>query len=426
MNRVAIAFSTCDRVELSKQSIEPLLQPDKFDLHWVDGSKTDKGIVFPTRCRTYGDNTYHHGGVRGGSGAAIVFALSEMLAKKWEHPNKKATSQGYDYIGLVENDVLLDPDWFEPTFALFEQGKQDGLKVGAVSARCYEERILIQRPDYAICHNLGAGMIIFTREAAQSVLNQYRVQWTTENRQIFSQLIGVDIGPTWAFGGHEHFLVADWRWDALLASHGYASLALTPAKVQMIGQIPSLAEQNLTLAADPHDRFCDDVLFDRYCENLEGIREGKLKIASHGLFHRDVNGSRTVFAHQIAALGGTYSGTWKLKDAPGFGPFGWIADENSEISVPVYGHCDIFIGGGKEGGQVFVIDEQSGYTARPVVPPEGPQGQILAVTVPGACAYRTIRVERMTPGTVFYAVRCRDEQPVRTDFQFNYDVLPKP
>ena len=32
MNRIAIAFSTCDRTELTKRSIEPLLQPDKFDL----------------------------------------------------------------------------------------------------------------------------------------------------------------------------------------------------------------------------------------------------------------------------------------------------------------------------------------------------------------------------------------------------------
>ena len=43
MNRIAIAFSTCDRTELTKRSIEPLLQPGKFDLEWNDGVKTDEG-----------------------------------------------------------------------------------------------------------------------------------------------------------------------------------------------------------------------------------------------------------------------------------------------------------------------------------------------------------------------------------------------
>ena len=40
MNRVAIAFSTCDRTELTRRLNEPLLQPDKFDLHWINGSKS--------------------------------------------------------------------------------------------------------------------------------------------------------------------------------------------------------------------------------------------------------------------------------------------------------------------------------------------------------------------------------------------------
>ena len=62
------------------------------------------------------------------------------------------------------------------------------MEVGAVSARCYEDRILIQRAGYTVCHNLGAGMIMFTRKAAELVLQNYRTVWTTENRLLFSQL----------------------------------------------------------------------------------------------------------------------------------------------------------------------------------------------------------------------------------------------
>src|ERR1700690_840738 len=107
MNRVAIGFSTCDRTELSRQSIEPLLQPAKYDLHWIDGSKTPEGAKLPFITLGGGGpvGTKIHEKVYGGSGPAIVYALTAMLKKKWEKPNTKATSEGYAYIGLVENDV---------------------------------------------------------------------------------------------------------------------------------------------------------------------------------------------------------------------------------------------------------------------------------------------------------------------------------
>jgi len=432
MNRVAIAFSTCDRVELSCQSIEPFLQPDKFDLHWVDGSKTDAGIVLPTKYRTHGDNITHHSNVRGGSGAAIVFALTAMLgacrAKSHGAQGFSVDTAPYDYIGLVENDVVLPHDWFDKTMALFEQGKTDGLEVGAVSARCYEDRILIQRPDYAICHNLGAGMIVFTREAAELVLQHYRTQFTTENRQTFSLLAGIDIASYWAFRGSEHWLVADWKWDALLARHGLTSLALTPSPVQMVGQIPPLEEQGLRLAGNMLQTTNSERDFKLYRDNLQRIHERKLILPST-LFHRDQIGSYTIFAHQIGALGGTCQGNWKLKDSPGFGPFGWIADSAQEdwdprITIPIFGPCEILIGGGKDGGQVQITDEQTGFVAKPVLPPEGEQGQIVSVNIPGNVAYRTISIRMNTPGSVFYGIRTRDEQPLVSNWKFDWNTLP--
>jgi hypothetical protein len=430
MNRVVIAFSTCDRVELSRQSIEPLLGDDRFDVFWNDGSKTDEGKQF------HQQNPLGFKGlcsrVTGGSGPAIVFALSQMLAGRMNKPHPdgggKTWWQDYTHIGLVENDVLLPHNWFDQTMALFDQGKADGLHVGAVSARCYEDRIFIQRPDYAICHNLGAGMIIFTREAAELVLQNYRTQWTTENRQTFSLLAGHDIARYWAFRGGEHMLVADWRWDSLLARHGLASFALTPSPVTMIGQVPPLAEQGLTLATGPVTDRIDDDAFKLYRATLTGIRHGKFKLPST-LFHRDQIGSYTIFAHQIGAIGGAYQGNWKLKDAPGFGPFGWIADSASEdwdprVSIPVFGPCEILVSGGKDGGQVQIVDEQTGFSARPVLPLEGEQGQIVSINIPGNVAYRTIRITMNTPGSVFYGIRTRDEQPLASNWRFDWNTLP--
>jgi hypothetical protein len=432
MNRVAIAFSTKDRVELTKRSIEPLLQPSKFETHWIDGSKTAQGIDLP---REYcGDYHMVHHGVRGGSGPAIVYALTTMLNVMDSSPLETALytlpmSRGkYDYIGLVENDVLLDKDWFDDTMALFERGKQDGLKVGAVSARTYEDRVLIQRNGYAVMHNLGAGMVVFTREAAQIVLDTYRTQWTGENRQIFAQLIGRDIGGYWAFRGGEHWLCADWRWDAILASRGFATLGLTPSPVEMIGQDPPLEDQGLSLVKAPLTWHGDD--FDRYCDNLARIRDGKWKLSYGDTFFRDSAGGQTFFAHQIAALGGRYEGDWRLKDSIAFGPFGWqIADSSedrpdSTVRFPVLGPCEVLLSGGTEGGQMHVVDAQSGFDAKPVLPPAGQQGIVVPVFIPGGMAYRDIVVTSVTPGCVFYGVRCCMEQPVLTNFKFDYSVLP--
>src|SRR5262245_40005488 len=116
MNKVAIAFFTKDKTELTKRSIEPLLQLDKFDLWWFDGSDTPKGQEFPDRYRS-DERMRTIYNVRGGPDRAVVYALTRLL--KHEHSR---TGEIYEYIGLCENDVLLHPDWFGPTMALFERG----------------------------------------------------------------------------------------------------------------------------------------------------------------------------------------------------------------------------------------------------------------------------------------------------------------
>lgn len=415
-NRVAIAFSTKDRVLLSQRSIKPLLR-GKFDLWWIDGSTTSEGKKFFEAGNKYVPPSFMFGYVRGGSGAAIVFALSKMLA----HGVGNGTR--YEYIGLIENDCLLPRNWFDKTMALF---KTPGLRVGAVSARTYEDRILIQRDGYAVMHNTGAGCVIFSRTAAEIILRTYRTQWTTENRLTFAQLIDDDIGSYWAFRGSEHWLCADWRWDSVLAAHGYASLGLVPSHVEMIGQVPPLEQQGLKIADKPVDSLRSDERFAKYVERIKGIVNGWGKIETSGLFYRDAMGGEMIFAHQLHAIGGEYHGDWRLKDSIGFGPFGWKATDtaNCSITIPMLGPCAIFLSGGAEGGQVEVIDKKSGFNARPSLPPEGPQGLAVPVAIPVNVSYRDITVRPLTSGIVFYGVRCRDTQPHTTNFQFNHAMLP--
>lgn len=423
MNRIAIAFSTKDRVELSRRTVDPLLQPGKFDLWWMDGSNSDEGQRLPDhyQFKNFRSN------VKGGADAAIVYSLTTLY------------NAGYEYIGLVENDVLLtDPDWFDKTMALFAKGQANGLKVGAVSARCYEDRILIQRDGYAIMHNLGAGMVIFTREAAELVLKYFRTGWTNANRLLFSQLSGIDIGQYWAFRGGQHILCADWSFDTVLAAHGFCSLALSPSPVSMIGQVPPLAEQGLTLATGIVPERINDEAFGTYRDRLQAVREGIFKPAWPGLFHTDQIGT-TIYPHQLLYVGGSFSGDWMLKWQMGFGPFAWKAGHMVEtgefwnkfkcvdfpqFTVPILGACDLFISGGPFGGKIQVIDKQSGFSATPELHPEGTDGQIMALNAPAACMYRPIEVTALSPGVVFYGIKVREQQPHNPTLCFGHSWLP--
>lgn len=428
MNRIAIAFLTKDRVELSRRTIEPLMQPDKFDLHWFDGSVTEEGYnlrsAYPVK--------YFYSGIRGGADPAILAALTILYNKKDDE------GPAYDYIGICENDVLLDKNWFGPTMALFERGKAEGLNVGAVSPRCYQDRILIQRDGYAVVHNLGWGMQIMSREACGLALQHMRITHTTENVLLFSQLSGLDIRRWWAFRGAEQFLCADWGNDKILAAHGFASLALTPSTVEMIGQDPPLAEQGLQIADGRYELLRNKVAFEHYKNALCETYWQTFKPTFHSI-HRDQQGY-LYFPHQLGQIGATWQGDWRLQWAQGFGPFAWRAGNTRPLNadpgqippsylgappqwnIPVCGPCSVIVSGGKSGGKVLVEDEQSGYEVDPELPPEQDRGA-LQLHVPGSVVYRNIRVTARTPGVIFYGLRASIEQPT-VPYMFDWNRLP--
>ena len=418
--KLAISMLTCDRVELTRQSIKPLLEgtiAGRYHLFICDGSTSEENE------KAIWEMSYPAGhmiaNVRGGAGAAIVYALTMMLAHE----------ENYDAVGLIESDVLLLDGWLA-VLDLFSQGAADGLAVGCGSARCFVDRVLFQKDRFAVMHNTGAGCIILTRQAAQIVLDTFRTGWTTDNRRIFSQLCGVDIASYWAFRANEHALTADWHWDATLAAHGLASLALTPSPCEMIGQVPPLNEQGLHIVGAEPTGFeipsvHDEEAFDRYRDSLRDIGEGRFSVGVETKFwHEPNNGTWTYFPHQMAMLGGTYVGDWKLRELRGWGTFGWEAYGTAALSVPVFGTVGVLVSGGKTGGKVEIADDQSGFKAEPELPPEGDTGQVLQTMVPGGLNYRNIRITALTPGVVFYGLQSREKQPCLPNVSFDHSTLP--
>lgn len=417
---VAIALSTKEKTELSRQVAPPLIdaaRKGKILLFWFDGSTSMEGVNLPFEMMNgnSGPNAIHTN-VVGGADTAIAYALTTLL----NHPNN------YAYVGLHENDVLhLDSEWFEKTMALFKIGKRDGLKVGAVSTRCYEDRILIARDGYAVMHNLGAGQVIFSRQAAEIVLRHMRTGWTHVNRSLFAQLSGIDIGGYWAFRGAHHVLGADWHFDTVLAAHGLASLALVPSPVEMIGQVPPLEEQGLTIVkgdtpiTDRHN----DKAFERFVERTKAIRGGTWKASWPGLFH-SISGQAHIFPHQVAHLGGSYDGDWHLRWLQAWGPFVWRAEEGATLSVPVSGACELLISGGKDGGKVSVSVPDANWHCEPELIPEGNDGQVLAFPLPPVPLCRTVELKALTPGICFCGIKCMEPQPQQVGLSFDHSWLP--
>ena len=418
--KLAVAFLSKDRVELSRQSFKPLMGTD-WTTFWIDGSTTQEGESLPYSnefSRAAWPHAHVRSNIRGGAGAAIVYALSELLNHR----------EMYDALMLVENDVLLYDGWFADLNAACARACADGLTVGAATVRTYEDRVLFQRDGYAVMHNVGAGCIMLTREAARIVLDTFRSGWTTDNRRIFGRLCGVDIGKFWAFRMNEHPLVADWHFDAVLASHGFASVGVTPSRVEMTGQVPPLVEQGLTIVTGPVEDRRDDANFEVYRNNLLRVKKGHLDLGIETQFQFEPNAGVWKYAsHQVIPIGGVYSGDWRLRELRGQGEFGWVSNaENAELVVPLFGAGTFMVSGTADGGKIEMVDEGSGFKTSPYLPPEGDQGMVLQLNVPGAIAYRNIRLTALTLGICFWGLTTKERQPVLSNIHFHHSMLPPP
>jgi hypothetical protein len=409
--RLAIAYSTRDQVELSRQSVLDRILNRDIEVLWCDGSRTEEGQEFFER-HLWGARNVGCSRVLGGADAAIAWKLTRLLEIDATH------------LGLLESDVLLAPDWFEPTMELFEKGKVDGLEVGAVSARSYVDRVLIQREGYAVMHNLGAGMVIFTRDAAMAILRSFRTHWWPDNRRVFAQLSGIDLATYAAFRGNEQWVTTDWGWESQLARHGLASLAATPARCQMIGQNPPLEQQGLELVSTYLPERVSDKAFESYRENLAAIREFGWRYALPGIIHRDGAGM-LFFAHQLGHLAGgpTWAGTLELIWSQGFGPFAYRAGPGgASLSVRISGSCSFLATGGVVGAKVRIADTRSGFNFAPDLPAS--MEQFASINVPGGPVPRTITLE-LAEGAVFYGLQTADPQLLDSTFRFSWDQLPE-
>lgn len=301
-----VIYSTKNRCELSAQTAPTALSEADSDGFWLDGSNTPEGCEFPFSVADRLPALREiHRGVDGGPDRAIVYGLSYLLAR------------GYKYLALVENDVLLSPEWLPAAISAMQRAAADGLRVGAATVRTYDRRILFVRPGYAVMFNIGAGMLVLTRDAAEAVLATYRSTSGREIIRVCKKMTDGEIGQICERGMSEAYLYsADWFFDCALMQMGLASVGTLPALARNID-----ADQAATLGIQPVSEAqpaagLAPALFRIYQRNLYCAAQTADSIG----YCFDPQLDRfIVFPHQFAPQ--AYSGEWKMKWRQAFGPF---------------------------------------------------------------------------------------------------------
>ena len=301
-----VIYSTKNRCQFSAQTAPAALSEADSDGFWLDGSNTTEGREFPFSIADRLPALREiHRGIDGGPDRAIIYGLSYLLAR------------GYKYLALVENDVLLAPDWLPTAIAAMQRAAADGLRVGAATVRTYDRRILFVRPGYAVMFNIGAGMLVLTREAAEAVLATYRTTSGKELMRVCRTMTQGEISQICEPCLREDYVYsADWFFDLALMQLGLASVGSLPALARNID-----SDQAVTLGIRPVSDAqpaagLDPSLFRIYHRNLYCAAHTADSIGYSFDPHLD---RFIVFPHQFPAQG--YSGQWQAKWCQCFGPF---------------------------------------------------------------------------------------------------------
>lgn len=226
-DRIGFALSTRDRYLFTLQTVQSLDTESGFDLIWNDGS-VERGV--PALAQNFNFQNARlvevNYGVTGGAECAVCFGLSRLL------------ELGYDYVGLIENDILFRPGWFSALMKLFTLGAEEGIVCGSATARSFESHVLEYRSGYGVQCDIGAGMVLFSRAAAEIIVDLYShpssLQMTTHSwRKFYADLFGLDLrefAPFWALPREKPYpCTLDWGYTPSLYLRGYASLSTIPS-----------------------------------------------------------------------------------------------------------------------------------------------------------------------------------------------------
>lgn len=220
VNKIGFCFSTKDRVELSKKSLESIDVDERIEIIWVDGSDTEEGRSLPLNYNFKKAKLIEvHSNIKNGPDAAIRFGLQRLLRRN------------YEYCGLIENDIkFTSVKWFDEIVNIFEKNTTTP-EVGMITARTISSRVLGSYGDNALMWNIGAGMCALKNKCARLILSNYKLANAKDISGTVKKFFGKDLLDVWELwmGKDNRDLGCDWNFSPVLLRYGYLSVGLIPS-----------------------------------------------------------------------------------------------------------------------------------------------------------------------------------------------------
>jgi hypothetical protein len=271
----------------------------------------------------------------------------------------------YPFCGLIETDIQLARGWFAALMGLFDKGAADGLAVGAATVRAFEQRVLLKRPGYAVLMNIGAGMILLTREAARLILDHYRTPATPELRDWFLVSTGRDcaefgegafrLGP-----GADVALASDYQYDMVLQRHGLCTLAADPGfAVDLAAGGVRAAELGGYATPAPPDP--DGAAARAVAALAATLAACRATPQSAPYLHSAALGGWILFLHQLLFMVDSPArlvGRWRIVWSKHHGPFLFESDDPAAaLILPLHGAlCGLGYRGGADNAPIELHD----------------------------------------------------------------------
>ncbi len=297
-----------------------------------------------------------HYGVDGGPDSAILYALMTLR------------QADYEWIILIENDVLVDDGWLEALVSAAEAAGRDGFRVGGASCRVIADRVLSFNTAYSLLFNAGAGFVALTREGVDLVIGNYRTIDTREVVGRFTDLTGVDISGWWPACRDPSvnlLLSADWMFDVALATHGLVVAAPPVTFARNID--PGHGIGFVETTSDIHDA-SRGVVPRGSC--LRPMTRSDIRFPSSLISERVVVGCQH---WRVSPSGGdrsgpvTLSGPWKRRWVQFYGPFELFG--TGSLAVELFDAPLMLLVHAREGRAMLELRAASGATQTVEVDP---------------------------------------------------------
>lgn len=129
MKRTAIITLTYNKLEQATKpfldSLYKFTSEDEFDLYIVDNNSTDGTVDYIK------DFAKNHNNIR------LIFNSENLGYSKGNNVGlKEVLNNDYEFIGLLNNDILFTPDWLEKTLDGFSKGENIGMASPRSNEHC--------------------------------------------------------------------------------------------------------------------------------------------------------------------------------------------------------------------------------------------------------------------------------------------------